>query len=55
MIKDITIGQYFTGHSPLHRMDPRVKLLLTIAYVDVYKRQPLSIRKKNRTRLLKEL
>lgn len=33
MIKDITIGQYFTGHSPLHRMDPRVKLLLTIAYV----------------------
>ena len=33
MIKDITIGQYFTGHSALHRLDPRVKLLLTIAYV----------------------
>ncbi|MBC3517009.1 energy-coupling factor transporter transmembrane protein EcfT [Neobittarella massiliensis] len=35
MIRDITIGQYFTGHSALHRMDPRTKLVLTIAYIVV--------------------
>ncbi|WRS27901.1 energy-coupling factor transporter transmembrane component T [Oscillospiraceae bacterium MB08-C2-2] len=33
MLKDITIGQYFPGDSPLHRLDPRVKLLLATAYV----------------------
>ena len=33
MIKDITIGQYFPGHSPVHRMDPRMKLILTIFYI----------------------
>lgn len=33
MIKDITLGQYFPGHSALHRMDPRMKLLLTIGYI----------------------
>lgn len=33
MLKDITIGQYFPGHSPVHRMDPRMKLLLTIFYI----------------------
>ncbi len=33
MIKDITLGQYFPGNSPIHRMDPRAKLLLTIAYI----------------------
>lgn len=33
MLKDITIGQYFPGNSPVHRMDPRVKLVLTVAYV----------------------
>ncbi|MGN0623969.1 MAG: energy-coupling factor transporter transmembrane component T family protein [Oscillospiraceae bacterium] len=33
MLKDITIGQYFPGRSPVHRMDPRVKLVLTIAYI----------------------
>ena len=29
MIKDITLGQYFPGDSVMHRMDARVKLLLT--------------------------
>lgn len=30
MIKDISLGQYIPGNSPLHRSDPRVKILLTI-------------------------
>lgn len=30
MLKDITFGQYFTGTSPVHRIDPRVKILLLI-------------------------
>ena len=29
----ITIGQYFPGRSVLHRMDPRAKILLTIALI----------------------
>ncbi len=33
MLADITIGQFFPGNSVLHRMDPRVKILLTVAYV----------------------
>ena len=33
MLKDITIGQYFPGHSILHRLDPRIKMVLTIAYI----------------------
>lgn len=33
MIKDITIGQYFPGSSPIHKMDSRVKLLLDILYL----------------------
>ncbi len=33
MLKDITIGQYFPGHSVLHRLDPRMKILLTIGYI----------------------
>jgi len=33
MLKDITIGQYFPGHSVIHRMDPRMKILLSIAYI----------------------
>ena len=31
MLKDITIGQYFPGASVLHKLDPRVKIVLTIA------------------------
>ncbi len=33
MIKDITIGQYFPGESVVHRIDPRMKIILTIAYI----------------------
>lgn len=33
MLKDITIGQYFPGKSVLHRLDPRMKILLTIGYI----------------------
>ncbi|MBR3979220.1 MAG: energy-coupling factor transporter transmembrane protein EcfT [Oscillospiraceae bacterium] len=33
MLKDITLGQYFPGNSPVHRLDPRTKLLLLIAYI----------------------
>ena len=33
MLKDITLGQYFPGDSVIHRMDPRMKLILTIAYI----------------------
>ncbi len=33
MISDITLGQYFPGNSPLHKMDPRVKIILTFVYV----------------------
>ncbi|MCL2532041.1 MAG: energy-coupling factor transporter transmembrane protein EcfT [Oscillospiraceae bacterium] len=35
MIKDITIGQYYAGKSPLHRMDARMKLLLTLVFMVV--------------------
>ena len=33
MLADVTIGQYFPGDSLLHRMDPRVKLVLTLAFI----------------------
>ena len=33
MLNDITLGQYYPGNSPVHRMDPRMKLILTIAYI----------------------
>jgi len=29
----ITLGQYFPGNSLLHRMDPRMKLVLTLLYI----------------------
>lgn len=32
-LKDITLGQYFPGNSPIHRLDPRVKLLALVAYI----------------------
>lgn len=35
MLKDISLGQFFPGKSPLHRMDPRVKILLTMAFIVV--------------------
>ena len=33
MLKDITLGQYFPGKSPIHRLDPRTKLILTVVYI----------------------
>lgn len=32
-MKDVTFGQYFPSHSFVHKMDPRVKILLAIAYI----------------------
>ena len=33
MLKDITIGQFFPGDSAVHRLDPRVKIVLTVAFI----------------------
>ena len=33
MLKDITLGQYFPGNSLLHRLDPRMKLVLTLLFI----------------------
>ena len=33
MLKDITIGQYLPGDSPVHRLDPRTKILLIVAFL----------------------
>ncbi len=33
MLKDITLGQYFPGDTPIHRLDPRCKILVMIAYI----------------------
>lgn len=33
MLRDITLGQFFPGNSILHRLDPRLKLLLVMGYI----------------------
>jgi energy-coupling factor transport system permease protein len=33
MLKDITIGQYFPGSSVIHRLDPRIKIVLTFVLI----------------------
>lgn len=33
MLKDITIGQYFPGNSPIHRLDPRFKIIITLIFI----------------------
>ena len=33
MLKDITIGQFFPGNSAVHRLDPRVKIVLNFSGV----------------------
>lgn len=33
MLKDITLGQFFPGTSPVHKLDPRTKLLLVVIYI----------------------
>ncbi len=35
MLKDITLGQYFPGNSPVHRLDPRTKLIFLVVYIVV--------------------
>lgn len=33
MLRDITLGQYYQTDSVIHRLDPRVKLVATIAFI----------------------
>jgi len=33
MIKDITLGQFFPGNSVIHKLDPRMKIILVVLYV----------------------
>lgn len=33
MFKDITLGQYFPGDSPIHRLDPRTKIVCMVLYI----------------------
>ena len=33
MLKDITLGQFFPGKSVVHRLDPRTKLVMLVAYI----------------------
>lgn len=33
MLKDITIGQYFPGDTIIHRLDPRVKILVAMLFI----------------------
>ena len=33
MIRDITIGQYYPANSPIHSIDPRIKLAATFLYI----------------------
>ena len=35
MLRDITIGQYFPGHSFIHKMDPRMKIIAAVLYIVV--------------------
>lgn len=33
MIRDITLGQYYPGSSPIHRLDARTKIIVTLFYI----------------------
>ena len=33
MLRDITLGQYYPADSPIHKLDPRVKLFGTLIYI----------------------
>ena len=33
MLKDITIGQFFPGNTVIHKLDPRIKLIVTFLYI----------------------
>ena len=32
-LKDVTLGQYFPGHSPVHKLDPRTKIIAVLLYI----------------------
>ena len=33
MVRDITLGQYLPGKSVIHRLDPRTKIILLLAFI----------------------
>lgn len=33
MLKNITIGQYFPGKTVIHKLDPRIKILITLLFI----------------------
>ena len=33
MIRDITLGQYYASESPIHRLDPRTKILAVLVFI----------------------
>lgn len=33
MTRPVTLGQYLPGKSPIHRLDPRVKIILSLVYI----------------------
>lgn len=33
MLKDITIGQYFPGDTIVHRLDPRIKIIISMLFI----------------------
>ena len=33
MISDITLGQFFPGSSPIHRLDPRTKIIISVLFI----------------------
>ncbi|MCL2095372.1 MAG: energy-coupling factor transporter transmembrane protein EcfT [Oscillospiraceae bacterium] len=33
MLNDVTLGQYFPGESAIHKLDPRMKIIITIIYI----------------------
>lgn len=33
MLKDMTLGQYFPGSSPLHNREPRIKVIAAVMYI----------------------
>ena len=35
MIKDITLGQFFPGNSILHKLDPRMKIILAVIFIAI--------------------
>ena len=35
MLKDVTLGQFFPGQTPIHKLDPRTKLIFVLLYIIV--------------------